>query len=508
MFKSFRVKLKPTSEQVSQLNKTWDGYRVAYNFAVERAIRYYDNITIQNHKTGEKAYPFQKGFDLAKQWTQYKKTVDFDIYGIGSRTTEGAIYDVQSCCDSFFDHVKKLKENLEQSKKKKDATDKQKNPYIRDMKISPDFGSVDIVDGEEQYVKYLFKLDDGTPVYSLYYRTCGPKFKRRSDPISFPVEYHGLKVTKEGVYITGVNGTSKTKVSNFFEFARKGYIPSGSHNDENGSHYINPRISFDGVDWWFSVGTETANLNCNLNKGLTIGIDLGVKTLATQDDGTKYARITEFPNYRKAYDRQQILKSALDRKRNHIKKLGTENGLQSNSYKKLKRRYLKAKNRVNDIKNEYLHKVSFQIVNQLPEVIGLEDLSVVSMLQSEEPKQPQNSTRKITKKEIREGHRSISEASMSSLKNKIVYKSQWRGIDVQEADRWDPTSQICNVCGYRKHNLTLKHRRWTCPECGTTHDRDVNAAKNIRDIAVEQHKHPKPVKVKKSRPRIRKKVAQ
>lgn len=508
MFKSFRVKLKPTAEQVAQLNKNWDGYRLAYNFAVEQAIRYYDNVTIRNYETGEKTYPFQSGFDLTKKWTQYKKTVEFDIYGVSSRTTEGAVHDVQSACDSFFDHVKKIKENLEAQKKNKSEDSKDKNPYVRDVEVSPNYGSVDIVDGEEQYVKYLFKLDDGTPVYSLYYRTCAPQFKHKSSRISFPTEYQGLTVTADGVFIPGITGRSRTKVNNFFEFARKGYIPSGSHNDENGSHYINPRISFDGVDWWFSVGTEAPNIKCKLNKGLTIGIDLGVKTLATQDDGTKYARISEFPNYRKAYERQQILKAALDRKRHHIKQLGTENGLQSNSYKKLKRRYLKAKNRVNDIKNEYLHKVSFQIVNQLPEVIGLEDLSVVSMLQDDEPKQPKNSTRIITKNEIRKGHRSISEASMSSLKNKIVYKSQWRGIDIQEADRWDPTSQVCNVCGYRKHNLTLKHRRWTCPECGTTHDRDVNAAKNIHDIAVEQHKHPKPVKVKKSRPRIRKKVAQ
>jgi putative transposase len=75
--------------------------------------------------------------------------------------------------------------------------------------------------------------------------------------------------------------------------------------------------------------------------------------------------------------------------------------------------------------------------------------------------------------------RSISDAAMSELHRQIDYKVARRGGTVIRVDRWAPTSKVCNGCGHRRGELPLSVRSWTCPECGSEHDRDVNAAKNV-----------------------------
>jgi len=62
----------------------------------------------------------------------------------------------------------------------------------------------------------------------------------------------------------------------------------------------------------------------------------------------------------------------------------------------------------------------------------------------------------------------------------LIYKADWYGRYVVEIDKWFPSSKLCSGCGYKKSDLTLSDRQWTCPECGTHHDRDFNAAKNIK----------------------------
>jgi len=76
---------------------------------------------------------------------------------------------------------------------------------------------------------------------------------------------------------------------------------------------------------------------------------------------------------------------------------------------------------------------------------------------------------------------SIQELSLNRFKNMLIYKADWYGRYVVEIDRWFPSSKLCNVCGYKKDDLTLKDREWICPTCGTNHDRDFNAAINIEN---------------------------
>ena len=80
---------------------------------------------------------------------------------------------------------------------------------------------------------------------------------------------------------------------------------------------------------------------------------------------------------------------------------------------------------------------------------------------------------------------SLQELSLYRFKEILRYKSEWYGRDLVEIDKWFPSSKLCNKCNYKNSELTLKDRTWICPECGESHDRDINAAINIRNEGIK-----------------------
>ena len=82
--------------------------------------------------------------------------------------------------------------------------------------------------------------------------------------------------------------------------------------------------------------------------------------------------------------------------------------------------------------------------------------------------------------------KSISDVSWSSFITKLTYKTEWKGKNLLKIGRFEPSSKKCSSCGHIKKDLTLKNRTWVCVECGIIHDRDINAAINIKNIALKQ----------------------
>ena len=80
---------------------------------------------------------------------------------------------------------------------------------------------------------------------------------------------------------------------------------------------------------------------------------------------------------------------------------------------------------------------------------------------------------------------SLQELSLYRFKEILRYKSEWYGRDLVEIDKWFPSSKLCNKCNYKNSELTLKDRTWICPECGGSHDRDINAAINIKNEGIK-----------------------
>ena len=198
-----------------------------------------------------------------------------------------------------------------------------------------------------------------------------------------------------------------------------------------------------------NITTEVEPLSCT---GENIGIDLGIKNLATLSDGTEITNLD------------------LSREDKMIRKYQKQKSRQqkgSNNYKKTLKKYHKWQDRKNNkISNDYHHFSKYLVKNF--DVIAMENLNIRGMFKN----------RKWAPK--------LQKIGLYKLLRMIKYKSELYGKKFIQIDRFFPSSKICSVCGYIKQDLTLDIREWTCPNCETHHNRDVNAAKNILNEALKQ----------------------
>ena len=182
-----------------------------------------------------------------------------------------------------------------------------------------------------------------------------------------------------------------------------------------------------------------------------VGVDLGVSALATLSTGERFAGPKAL---RTLWPRLRRLSRSLSRK---VK--GSRNRVKA----KLKLARLHA--RIGNIRRDSLHQLSTSITRRF-HTIGIEDLNVKGML----------ANGRLA--------RAISDMGFYELRRQLEYKAAWRGGQVVVTDRWYPSSKLCSSCGYRLEALSLAIRHWACPGCGTAHERDVNAAINLKHIAV------------------------
>ena len=180
-----------------------------------------------------------------------------------------------------------------------------------------------------------------------------------------------------------------------------------------------------------------------------VGIDLGLTDLIITSDGIKFQRVKH-----QLEKTNQLLKKAQ-------KKLAKkEKG--SKSYERARIRVARLYARITRIRNDYYHNISTWLVSNY-DAIYVENLNVNGMLKNHRMA------------------RVIQEAAWSTLVGMIKYKSDWYGKTFHQIDRWYPSSKTCSCCGHKVDKLPLDIREWACPNCGTHHDRDINAAINIKN---------------------------
>ena len=184
-----------------------------------------------------------------------------------------------------------------------------------------------------------------------------------------------------------------------------------------------------------------------------IGLDLGIKDLIVDSNGKKYKNhkyLTKSQN-KLAKEQRKLSKMVKG----------------SNNRNKQRIKVARLHKKIQNQRNDYLHKLSKKIIDE-NQVICIEDLKVKNMMNDS----------KIA--------RNISDVSWARLVSMLLYKANWYGRIVVKVPSDYPSSQLCSKCGY-KNSITkdLAIRKWTCPECGSIHDRDINAARNILSKGIE-----------------------
>ena len=300
-------------------------------------------------------------------------------------------------------------------------------------------------------------IKDACEAYRDFFKgyTKFPRFKSKKH--SAPKFYQDnvkIRFTNTHVKVEGF-ATSKKKNKqkiNWIRLAEHGRIPV-----EN-VKYKNPRIKYDGLNWYITVGIEYED-STTLPSEEGIGIDLGIKDLAICSDEHRYQNINKTQRVKKLEKRKRRLQRSISRKYEENKKGGSY--CKTSNIIKSEKDLLKLNHRLANIRQNYLHQTTTEIVKTKPSYIVLEDLNVKGMMKNKH----------LSK--------AIQKQGFGEFRRQIEYKSAWNNVPVIIADRFFPSSKLCSCCGAIKKDLKLSDRVYRC-ECGNVIDRDYQAALNLK----------------------------
>ena len=284
-----------------------------------------------------------------------------------------------------------------------------------------------------------------------------PKFKskKQSTP-SFYQDNVQIKFTENHVKVEKISMSKKPNKQklNWIKLCEKEKIPTDCK-------YMNPRFTYDGLHWFVSVSIEvddnTDNTILLSNEG--IGIDLGIKNLAVCSDENTYKNINKTQRVKKLEKRKRRLQRSVSRKYNKNKK--GENYCKTSNIIKREKELLKTSKRLTNIRQNYLHQTTSEIIKRKPSFICIEDLNVSGMMKN------------------RHLSEAIQQQGLYEFRRQIEYKAKWNNIPVIIADRFFPSSKMCSCCGHIKKDLKLSDRIYKC-ECGNIINRDFQASLNLQ----------------------------
>ena len=279
-------------------------------------------------------------------------------------------------------------------------------------------------------------------------------YKRFFKGLSGKPRFKTKKRSKKSFYNDNVK--LKVKDNKLVNIEKIGWIKTNEQLPI-GVKYSNPRISYDNKYWYISVGIEQEENQEELTD-ISLGIDLGLKDLAICSDGTVYKNINKTYMVRKIEKRLKRLQKQVSRKYEKNKK-GKEY-VKTKNIIKLEKQIQQVHRRLANIRNNYLHQTTTNIVKTKPYRVVIEDLAVSDMMKN---------------KHLSDA---IRKQGFSEFRRQLEYKCNFRGIKLVVADRFYPSSKSCSQCGKIKKDLKLKDRVYKC-SCGLNIDRDLNASINL-----------------------------
>lgn len=286
-----------------------------------------------------------------------------------------------------------------------------------------------------------------------------PKFKsKHKDRPSFYVNYESLS-RKQGGFQGEKIGFVKTSEA----------LPKLNKNEK----YSNPRITFNGKYWYLSVGYEVQENTVELTDE-SLGIDLGVKDLAICSNGKVYKNINKTQRVKKLEKKLKREQRKLSRKiENNIQSYKSNRNpiykrplKECRNVQKQNRLIRNIHRKLANIRQNYLHQTTTEIVKTKPSRIVMESLNVSEMMKNKH----------LSK--------AIQQQKFYEFKRQIEYKSKLNGIEFIQVDKFYPSSKTCSCCGNIKKDLKLSDRMYKCDVCGLVIDRDYNASINLANYEV------------------------
>ena len=284
-----------------------------------------------------------------------------------------------------------------------------------------------------------------------------PKFKSKNhSKQSFYVDTDKIKITGNKVKLEKLTLSKKKNKQkfNWIKLSEKNRIPINVK-------YQNPRVSFDGINFWLSVSVEVKdNKITEFNDGM--GIDLGISKLAYCSNNVSYKNINKTKKVKQIKKKLKRLQRKCSKKYILNKKGGSY--CKTKNIIKLEKQINGLHKQLTNIRTNHLHQSTTDIINQKPRFIVMENLNISGMMKNKH----------LSK--------AIQEQCFYKFISMIKYKSERKGITFKQVARTYASSKICSHCGNYKKELKLSDRTYKCNKCGMVIDRDYNASLNLKSM--------------------------
>lgn len=265
-----------------------------------------------------------------------------------------------------------------------------------------------------------------------------PKFKKKGEKNSFKVpQFCRIDTIKNVIYIPKF---TKKGIKIKYHRKHEGTIKSMTiSKTASGQYYVSVLCL---------IPNTTITTLSKTKK--SIGIDLGIKDYIVCSDRSVYP----------SFPKESIEK--LRRKQKKLQRHFSRKQKGSKNREKLRKKIARIHERIHNIKLDYLHKLSLELLKKY-DTVYVEDLNIKDLLM----------------KSYHTLSRNISEMSWNTFMTILQYKALWNNKEIKKIGKYYPSSKLCSHCGYIKKDLKLHERSWICPNCNTNHDRDYNASINI-----------------------------